>query len=169
MYPKAKYAIPDKHLGPCALRRDYKPGVLLLTDPVRGSFLVSCLQSQAPHTIFVAPNSPTTTSFLCESSFFSLMERLCIIQLSVFAQRGRPKNHCSKDTFLLLFQQHYVYSTWHWQCWFLAHSLQSEERSRGSQTQLIMACQLHGTDEDPQFYSWLIPSPDLLPHYPWLY
>lgn len=69
-YPKAKYAIPDKYLGPYALRRDYEPGVLLLTDPVRGSFLVSCLQSQAPHTIFVAPNSPT--SFLCESSFFQL-------------------------------------------------------------------------------------------------
>lgn len=118
---KGKICNPWQSYQSLCPRRSFKPGIPLLTNPARGSFLVSCLQSQASHTILdwgiFAPNSPTTTSFPCESGsglFFSLLERLCIIQLNVFAQRGRPKTHCSKGTFLLLFRQHYVYSTRHW-------------------------------------------------------
>lgn len=130
-------------------QRSFKPGVPLLTNPARGSFPVSCLLSQSPQTIFdcgvLAPKSATATSLLCESGwalFLCLMERLCIIQLNIFAQRGRAKSHCSKGTFPLLFQQHYV----------IAHGT-------GSADSLLILCSQRTDQGDPRLSSsWPVSS-----------
>lgn len=90
-------------------------------------------------------NSHFVKQLLCESGwalFLSLMERLCIIQLNIFAQRGRPKSHCSKGTFPLLFQQHYV----------IAHGT-------GSADSLLILCSQRTDQGDPRFSSsWPVSS-----------